>query len=388
MGLYRPEHAVVLRSFYGPEAEGHGEVLAALAQFLESEVAPRSLELDAGVGGIASVRRKLLDHGVCSLALEAPVGASLPFGVYSLAMELVAAADAPTAMSLGIHTTVAEAVMRFGGAPQKETMLRDLVSGRKLAAFSLTEPSSGSDARAMSTRAVRAGSHFTINGSKMFITNAGEADVYLVFARTGEGHSAFLVEGSTPGLTAGDDIPKLGMRGSRTAEVRFEDCEVPEDALLGEEGRGFEYAKALLSGSRIVMGSICVGIALSAYRRALTYASQRELFRTKLSDLQITREKIANMRTDITSGRLLCMYAARLKEMGIDHASEAAQAKVLSTEMAARTCDQVIQIFGGYGYTDPDIHRHWRDARLLTIGEGTSEVLRLLIAGKEVKGER
>jgi alkylation response protein AidB-like acyl-CoA dehydrogenase len=135
------------------------------------------------------------------------------------------------------------------------------------------------------------------------------------------------------------------------------------------------------------MGSICVGIALTAYRKALTYASQRELFGSRLADLQMTREKVANMRTDITAGRSVCLYASRLRELGLDYASEAAQAKVLSTEMAARVCDQAMQIFAGYGYTNSDVHRHWRDARLLTIGEGTSEVLRLLIAGREVANE-
>jgi len=178
------------------------------------------------------------------------------------------------------------------------------------------------------------------------------------------------------------------MRGSRTSEVRLVDCHVTSESLLGEDGSGFEYAKIMLNGSRIIMGSICVGIELTAYRKALGYSKQRELFGQRLADLQMTREKIANMRTEITSGRLLCLYASRLKELGLDHASEAAQAKVLSTEMAARVCDQVIQIYGGYGYTDRGVHRHWRDARLLAIGEGASEVLRMLIAGKEFSGTR
>jgi len=136
------------------------------------------------------------------------------------------------------------------------------------------------------------------------------------------------------------------------------------------------------------MGSICVGIARTAYGKAVAYSSQRELFNQKLSDLQVTREKVANMRTEITAGRLLCTYASRLRDLGLDYASEAAQAKLVSTEMAARVCDQVIQMFGGYGYTSGDVHRHWRDARLLTIGEGTSEVLRMLVAGRELGGSR
>ena len=395
MGLFQPEHENALRTFYGPDPSGYSSLLGSLGRYLEEEVAPRSLGFDQrGEGGaIAEVRRGLFEHGLGSLAVE-PGGEegrmAVPFGVYALAMELAGAADAPTAMSVGVHNMVAEGVARFGTGPQRASLLGDLSSGRRLAAFALTEPSSGSDARSMSTRAERAGTGYVIDGSKMFITNAGEADLYLVFARTGDdgGHSAFLVDASTPGLTVGDDLPKLGMRGSRTAEVRFERCAVPADRLLGEEGRGFEHAKAMLHGSRIVMGSICVGIALTAYRRALAYGAQRELFGRRLVDLPVTRERVAEMRTQITAARMLCLHASRLKELGLDHASEAAQAKVLSAEMAAGVCDRVIQLFGGYGYTDEDVHRHWRDARLLTIGEGASEVLRMLIAGQEVGRER
>ena len=303
---------------------------------MEAEVEPRSSRFDEEGGGIAGARRGLFDQGLARIPFEGYGGISLPFGVYSLAMELVGSADAPTAMSVGVHNMVAEGVFRFGTAAQKESVLSDLITGRKLGAFSLTEPTSGSDARSMSTIATKEGSGYVINGSKMFITNAGEADVYMVFAKTEKGHSVFLVDRSTPGLAAGEDIPKLGMRGSRTSEIRFDDCRVPSESLLGEDGKGFEYAKSMLNGSRIIMGSICVGIALTAYRKALDYGRQRVLFGERLADMQMTREKIANMRTEITSGRLLCLYASRLKELGLDHASEAAQAKVLSTEMAAR----------------------------------------------------
>ena len=388
MGLFQPEHQNALRAIYGDAQSTYAGVLESLAVFLEEKVVPRSAALDAGGPGIGEVRRMLFDQGLCRMPFEAPGGMSLPFGIYSLAMELAGSADAATAMSMGVHCAVAEGINRFGGESLKESFFEDLISGRKLAAFALTEPSSGSDARSMSTRAVRTGSGYVINGSKMFITNAGEADVYFVFAKTEKGHAAFLVDRSTPGLSTGEDLAKLGMRGSRTAEVRFEDCAIPAERLVGEDGKGFECAKVMLNGSRIIMGSICVGIARAAYGKALAYGLQRNLFGQRLADLPLTREKIANMRTEITSGRMLCLYASRLREMGLDYASEAAQAKVFSTEMAARVCDHVIQVFAGYGYTDSDIHRHWRDARLLTIGEGTSEVLRLLIAGREVAGSR
>ncbi len=383
MKLFHPEHRRALEVFYGPEQTAYSEVLELLAGKLES-IVPMSARFDSEGGGISASRRLLFGQGLCRMPFASHGGLSLPFGVYCLAMELTGAADAPTAMSLGIHNTVAECVHAHGTEFQKRDVFEKLISGDRLASFALTEPSSGSDARSMRTTAKRNGSSYTISGTKTFITNAGEADVYLVFAGSEGGHSAFLVNRDAPGLSVGADIPKLGMRGSRTAEVVLDGCEVPRENLVGEEGKAFEYVKGLLNGSRVIMGSICVGIALAAYRNAVAYARERRLFDRALSDMQMTREKVANMRSGITSSRTMCLYASRLKESGADYASEAAQAKVIATETAASICDQAIQLFGGYGYTNSDVHRHWRDARLLTIGEGASEVLRLLIANKEL----
>jgi butyryl-CoA dehydrogenase len=287
-------------------------------------------------------------------------------------------------MSMGIHCTVAEGIKRFGSEHLNKSFFADLLSGKKLAAFSLTEPSSGSDARSMSTRAVRDGSSYTINGSKMFITNAGEADVYLVFAKTRKGPSCFLVESPNPGLSFGEDLKKLGMKGSRTSEVIFSDCRVPGGNLVGEEGKGADYAKEILHGARIIVAALNVGIAQIAYEKALAYARQRRAFGKSIAEFQLIREKIADMKTEIDAGRLLYFYASRVKESGGDYSSEASQAKVFSTEMSLRVCNESIQIHGGYGYTTDELHRHWRDARLLTIGEGTSEVLRMLIARREL----
>jgi len=390
--LFNSEGERVLLSLYEAEgAETYGSLLRSLSAVLEEKVLPLSPALDQGKGDIKELRQVLFDQGVCKLSHPGGYGGmDIPFGVYAMAMELAGAADASTAMSLGIHNTVADAVALFGSGEQKRLLLPSLISGEKLAAFALTEPSSGSDARSMRTKATKDGKHYVIQGSKAFITNAGEADVYLVFASTGGGHGAFLVEGANPGLKVGAQIgEKLGMRGSHTADVRFEKCRVAaEDSLLGNEGLGFEHAKQLLDSSRIVMGMICVGIASTALGKALAYAKERELFGKKLSDMQLTREKVANAAIDISAARLLCMHAARLKELGLPFASEAAQGKVFATEMAARTCDAAVQLLGGYGYTSDDVHRHWRDARLLTIGEGASEVLRLLIASHELERER
>ena len=389
MKLFCADHERVLLSLYEAEgAETYSGLLGSLSAILTEKVLPLSLALDQGKGDINEPRRVLFEQGVCKLSHPGGYGGmGLPFGVYAMAMELAGAADASTAMSVGIHNTVAEAVAQFGSGEQKRRLLPSLLSGEKLAAFALTEPSSGSDARSMRTKATKDGKHYVIDGAKMFITNAGEADVYLVFASTGGGHGAFLVEATNPGLKVGAELKeKLGMRGSRTAEVRLEKCRVlAEESLLGNEGLGFEHAKQLLDSSRIVMGMICVGIARTSHGKALAYAKGRELFGKKLSDFQLTREKIANAATELSAARLLCMHAARLKELGLPFTSEAAQGKVFATEMAARTCDAAIQLLGGYGYASDDIHRHWRDARLLTIGEGASEVLRLLIASDELE---
>jgi butyryl-CoA dehydrogenase len=287
-------------------------------------------------------------------------------------------------MSMGIHNTVSEGVNRIGNEIQRKAFLPDLMSGSKLAAFSLTEPSSGSDAKTMKTRATRSGKDYVFQGSKTFITNAGEADLYLVFSSASAGPSAFIVESRAEGVGFGEDIPKLGMKGSRTSEVFFRDCRVPAANLIGEEGKGFEYAKEMLNSSRVVMAAICVGIAQHAYDTAIRYSVERRISGNSVSEFQITKEKISDMIMEINAARHLYLTAARLREMDSDYSSEAAQAKLFATEASARVCDRAIQIFGGYGYTNPDIHRHWRDARLLTIGEGTSEILRLLVARKEL----
>jgi butyryl-CoA dehydrogenase len=388
--LFGADQERVLGSFYGAEAaEVYGALLRSLSVVLEEKVSPLSLPLDQGKGEIDKPRGVLFEQGLCKLPHASEFGGmGVPFGVYALAMELAGAADASTAMSLGIHNTVAEAVAKFGSPEQKKRLLPSLLSGKRLAAFALTEPSSGSDARSMRTTALREGGSYVVEGSKIFITNAGEADLYLVFAATGSGHGAFLIEGTNPGLKVGRALKeKLGMRGSRTAEVRLVKCLVAEDSLLGPEGAGFEQAKLLLDSSRIVMGMICVGIARDAYVKALAYAKGRDLFGKKLSDMQLTREKVANAAIEMSAARLLCMHAARLKEAGKPYSSEAAEGKVLATEMAVRTCDAAVQLLGGYGYTSDDVHRHLRDARLLTIGEGASEVLRMLIASQELERE-
>lgn len=385
MAIFNSEHKLLMKVLYPKEHEEYSEVLGSLGRFMEKKLLPNSSKFDAGEMKIDAPRRELLEQGICQVSAPTEFGGlGLPFSVYVSAIELLGTADASIALSVEIHNAVSEGLLLFGSASQKKKYVPDLATGRKLASFSLTEPTSGSDTRTMATTAVRRGDEFVLNGSKMFITNAGEADLYMVFAKTPKGPSSFMVEAPNPGMKFGSDLKKLGMRGSRTSEIILSDCRVPAANLVGEEGKGVDYAHTILHGARIVVAALNVGISQLAYEKTLKYIKERNAFGTPISEFQLSREKVADMRTSISAGRLLYLYASRLKEMGGDFSSEASQAKVFATEMSLRVCDAAIQLHGGYGYTTDDIHRHWRDARLLTIGEGTSEVLRMLIAKREL----
>jgi len=385
LAIYSAEHKRLMETFFPDHHQEYSEVLSSLGAFMEKELLPLSPKIDTGEVKMAGPRNALLRQGMCQIAFpEKYGGLGLPFSVYAMAIEMLGTAEASTCLSVEIHNAVAEGLNRFASDAQKSKYLPKLLMGDSLASFTLTEPASGSDAGTMATTAEKRGGEYSINGSKMFITNAGEADLYLVFAKTRKGPSCFVVESQNPGLSFGGDLKKLGMRGSRTSEVVFSDCRIPEGNLVGEEGKGADYAKEILHGARIIVAALNVGIAQIAYEKSLVYARQRRAFGKTISEFQLIREKIADMKTEISAGRMLYLYASRIKESGADYSSEASQAKVFSTEMSLRVCDSAIQIHGGYGYTTDELHRHWRDARLLTIGEGTSEVLRMLIARREL----
>lgn len=385
MPLFSAEHKTLLKTFHPAVHEEYAEILNSLAGFMEKELMPLSSKFDAGLEPIGPSRKRLLENGISQIPFPTTYGGlGLPFSVYASAIELLGTADASTALSVEIHNAVAEGIFRFGSEEQKSNLIPHLVTGKRLASFALTEPGSGSDARTVRTTAKPTKDGYVLNGTKTFITNAGEADLYMVFARSEKGPSCFLVDSPSPGLKFGTPMSKLGMRGSRTCEVTFENCHVPGRNLVGVEGEGIDYATQILHAARIIVAALNVGISRLAYDKALDYAKQRTAFGRPISEFQLTREKIADMKTGINAGRLLYYYASHLKEEGLDYSSEAAQAKVFATEMSLRVCDAAIQVFGGYGYTTDEVHRPWRDARLLTIGEGTSEVLRLLIASREL----
>jgi butyryl-CoA dehydrogenase len=382
MALYSVEQQKALSAFLGNRFDEFNELLEGFGEFVEEEILPTAEEIDKRAIFPKENVEKVFKQGFAQIPFPINVGGlGLPYLVYIGCMEILSKACASTAISLEIHGAVCDGLLQFGTEVQHKKYLGPLIRGEKLGAFCLTEPDSGSDAGAMKTKAELVGDHWLINGSKMYITNSGVADIYMVFARTKNGYAAILVPRDAKGLKIGANIPKLGLKGSSLAALNFDDVEVPAENLLGEDGMGFEYAKRMLYGGRIAIAAMSVGIAQIAFDKTVSYSKERVAFGQKLSKFQITRSKIAEMATEIEAARLSTYFAASLKGSGREFEREACEAKLLSTEMALKVCNEAIQMHGGYGYTDEaDVHRHWRDAKLMTIGEGTSEIMKVIIA--------
>jgi alkylation response protein AidB-like acyl-CoA dehydrogenase len=386
--LYVKEQRNIVEMLF-TDFQGYHSNLESFAAFFEEEIKPVARKIDHDKRFPRENLGKLADRGLFGLSLPREYGGSgLPFPVYVAAIEMLANACANTALQVSIQGMICGGIRLFGGEGQKEKFLKNcgLAAGRKLISFVLTEPCCGSDAKAIQTTAELSGGSYVLNGNKMMITNAGETDFALLFARTERGVSAFLIPQGTPGFNVLKPIEKLGFRGNPLAAIHLDDCNVPKENLLGEDGQGLEYAKHILNSGRITIAAIGVGIAQAAFDKSLHYSRKRKAFGETISNFQLVRQKLSDMATDISAARLLTYYASSLKGRGKDIALQASQAKLFSSEMALRVCDHAIQIHGGYGYTDGyDVHRHWRDARLLTLGEGTSDMLRLLIAHLSLK---
>jgi alkylation response protein AidB-like acyl-CoA dehydrogenase len=308
---------------------------------------------------------------------------------YMLVVEEVNRACASTGVVLCTHVSLAiEPILLFGSESQKDAWLPAMARGEKLGCFALSEPGSGSDAAAMRTTARRDGAHFVLNGTKNFITNGSIADVAIVFAQTDpalehRGIAAFVVEKGTPGFNVGKLEKKLGIRGSDTAQLIFEDCRVPAASLLGAVGDGFKIALSTLDGGRISIAAQAVGIARACLEDALAYAKEREAFGKRIADFQAIQWKLADMATEIDAARLLTWKAATLKDQGAPHVLEAAEAKLFASDIAVKAARECVQIFGGYGYlADFPAERHYRDAKITEIYEGTSEIMKLVIADR------
>ncbi len=386
VGFFGPEQKELIQMMYGAASEDYLLLLESLGDFFEKEIEPTARQIDLKAEFPSENIRKLFEQGFTSMGFPKDFGGlELPWPIYVAAMEMCGKACASTALSLAIHGTCCEGVRQFSNPGQKKEYLPQMISGKKFAGFSLTEPGAGSDARNLQTTARLESGQWVVNGTKMFTTNGGNCDLYFLFAKTPKGPSAFLVDARS--AKSSKHIDKLGYRGSVTAEVVFENAHVPKESLVGTEGDGFEYAKKMLFGGRVTVGAISTGIARAAFDKAVKYSKDRTAFGKPLSDFEMIQSKLADMLTDINASRMMVYRAAYLKDQGKPFESEAAQAKVFASEHGLRVCDEAIQIHGGYGYADEfDVHRHWRDSRLNTVGEGTSEIMRLIISKHIIKG--
>jgi alkylation response protein AidB-like acyl-CoA dehydrogenase len=386
--FYLQEQRNIIGMLFPGSREYHS-LLESIGDFFEKEILPDAKKIDQEAMFPRRSLEKIAEKGIMAIPFPKQYGGlGLPYPLFAAALEMLAKACANTALHVDVQNMACEGIRLFGSERlKKEYLLKNgLTQGKKLIAFALTEPCCGSDAKSLRTTATLSGNSYLLNGSKTLITNPGEADYVLVFARADKGISSFIVPAGAPGFDVRGEMQKLGFRGNKLSAIQIKDCAVPRENLLGEEGKGIECAKQILNVGRLSIAAMGVGIAQAAYDKALAYSKKRKISDGTVSDFQMTRKKLADMATGISAARLLTYYAAMLIETGAERVSQISQAKLFSSEMALRVCDEAIQLHGGYGYTDGfDVHRHWRDARLLTIGEGTSEVLRLLIARLELK---
>jgi len=363
------------------------------AELADKELAPHARELDAKGEYPWDNLRKLARYGYLGMMLPAEFGGSgADVLSHTLCVEEVSRACAATGVIMEIHNSLTcDGIYRFGTAEQKARYLPALARGEKVGAFALTEPGAGSDASGIRTVAVRDGNDFVINGTKHFITGAGQAHVYLLFAMTDpskgtKGISAFIVEKGMPGLSFGPPEDKMGIRASHTGELIFSDCRVPAENLVGSEGEGYKIALTLLDGGRIGIGAQAVGIARAAFDAALRYSQERVQFGQAISGFQAVQWMLADMATEIEAARLLVYRAAYLRGKGVRCTKEVAMAKLFASEVAMRTTIKAVQIHGGYGYMrEYNVERYMRDAKITEIYEGTSEIMRLLIASALLK---
>ncbi|OLN24193.1 acyl-CoA dehydrogenase [Domibacillus antri] len=356
--------------------------------FAEKEAAPFVEKMEAGEFP-HELLKKMASIGLMGVTVPAQYGGSeMDHTSYVIAIHELSKVSAAAGVILSVHTSVGtNPILYFGTAAQKEKYVPKLASGEWLGAFCLTEPSSGSDAASLKTTAVKKGGDYVINGSKAFITNGGAADTYIVFAKTDRGISAFIVEKDAPGLVIGKEEQKMGLHGSNTVQLTFEDMKVPAESLLGEEGEGFKIAMANLDGGRIGIAAQALGIAEAAYESAVKYAKERHQFGKPIAAQQGVAFKIADMATAVEAARLLVYRAADLRSKGLPCGKEASMAKLFASQTAVDTAIECVQIFGGYGYTkDYPAERYFRDAKVTQIYEGTSEIQRIVIGKHLLRG--
>jgi alkylation response protein AidB-like acyl-CoA dehydrogenase len=358
-------------------------------EFAEGEIAPHVMEWDESSHFPAEILPKLAEMGLMGVIFpEEYGGAGLGYVEYATVIEELARVDGSVGLFVAAHNSLcSNHIYKFGSEEQKRKHLVPLAQGKKLGAWSLTEPEAGSDAGGTRTTAVRTASGWTLNGSKTFTTNGTYADICVAMAVTDKskdshGISAFILEKGTPGFRPGKKENKLGMRASDTSEVIFTDCHIPAGNLLGPEGEGFIGSLKILDGGRISIAALGLGMAQGALEAATRYAKQRKQFNQPIADFQAIQFKLADMATDVEAARLLVYQAAWLADQkDLRFTRESSMAKYFAGEVAVRVADECVQIHGGYGFIkDYPAEKYYRDAKLCTIGEGTSEIQKLVIA--------
>jgi len=379
-----------------PLSDEHKMLRDAARDFAQKEITPIAAEFDESGGFPFTTIKKMGELGFMGIEIpEAYGGSGMDALAYVLALEEICKADASHGVIMSVNSSLyCHGILKFGTEEQKKKYVTPIASGKGIGAYSLTEPQSGSDAGAMTSHATRDGNHYILNGHKSWVTSGPVADYFVVFMVTDpdkkqKGISAFLVDGKTKGIIRGKKEPKLGIRASATSELLFEDCRIPIENRLGEEGEGFKIAMTVLDAGRIGIATQALGIAEAAYEAARQYAGQREAFGQPIGAFQGTGFKIADMKTRIEASRLLVYNAAiakeKSKQSGERYSLEASMAKLFASETAMFVTHQSLQIHGGLGYSkELPIERYFRDAKITEIYEGTSEIQRLVISRSEL----
>ena len=367
--------------------EEHKMLVEMARDFADNEITPIAAELDESESFPRALVDQMAELGLMGIPIPEELGgAGMDTVAYAAAVMEIARADASVAITMAAHTSLGTSPILIAGTDeQKQKYIPPLASGEMIGAFGLTEPEAGSDAGATKTTAVKKGDEYVINGGKIFITNAGEAGIINLTSRVIEdgedlGVGAFIVPTDTSGMRLGPKEKKMGWRASDTRQIFFEDMVVPAVNMLGTPGKGFKTFLKTLTGGRISVAALSVGTALGAYERALQYATERKAFGKEILEFQAVGNKLADMATDIEASKLLTFHAAWKKDQGRGIIKEAAMAKLFASETAMRATTEAIQVLGGYGYVkEYDVERFFRDAKILEIGEGTSEIQRLII---------
>ena len=361
--------------------------------FCGQHITPNIMEWDEAQTFPVEVFRKLGELGLMGVLVpEEYGGAGLTYTEYVTAITELSRVDPSIGLSMAAHNSLCTGhILQFGNEEQKKKYLPKLATAEWIGAWGLTEANTGSDAMRMKVTAKKEGNEWVLNGAKNWITHGITGDVAVVLARTGElldshGISAFIVERGTPGFSGGKKENKLGMRASETAEMVFDNCRIPAENLIGQEGEGFIQAMKVLDGGRISIASLSLGTAYGALDAAVKYSKEREQFGKPISSFQAIAFKLADMATEIEAAELLTLKAADMKNKGMKVTNEGAMAKLYASEVAVRVCNEAVQIFGGYGFTkDFPVEKFYRDVKLCTIGEGTSEIQKLVISNNLMK---